>query len=140
MDTSPEARLRELGIEIPEPAPSVANYVGAVRVGELLFVSGHGPYQNGGYVYLGKLGRDLDVAAGQVSARIVMLNFLATVRAVLGSLDRVERIVKLLVMVNSDPGAVVAGQGAGARLAEDARNLADTSWGARRPSVQRYSR
>ena len=103
MDTSPEERLRELGIEIPEPAPSVANYVGAVRVGELLFVSGHGPYQNGEYVYLGKLGRDLDVAAGQAAARIVMVNFLATVRAVLGSLDRVERVVKLLVMVNSDP-------------------------------------
>ena len=103
MDTSPEARLRELGIEIPEPAPSVANYIGAVRVGELLFVSGHGPYQNGEYVYLGKLGRDLDVAAGRAAARIVMVNFLATVRAVLGSLDHVERVVKLLVMVNSDP-------------------------------------
>jgi enamine deaminase RidA (YjgF/YER057c/UK114 family) len=103
LDTSPEERLRELGIEIPEPAPSVANYVGAVRVGELLFVSGHGPYQNGEYVYLGKLGRDLDVAAGQAAARIVMVNFLATVRAVLGSLDQVERVVKLLVMVNSDP-------------------------------------
>ena len=103
MDTSPEARLRELGIEIPEPAPSVANYIGAVRVGELLFVSGHGPYQNGEYVYLGKLGRELDVAAGQAAARIVLLTFLATVREALGSLDRVERIVKLLVMVNSDP-------------------------------------
>jgi enamine deaminase RidA (YjgF/YER057c/UK114 family) len=103
LDTSPEARLRELGIEIPEPAPPVANYVGAVRVGELLFVSGHGPYENGEYVHLGKLGRDLDVAAGQAAARIVMLNFLATVRAELGTLDRVERIVKLLVMVNSDP-------------------------------------
>ena len=67
-----------------------------------LAVSGHGPYQNGEYVYLGKLGRDLDVAAGQAAARIVMLNFLATVRAVLGSLDHVERVVKLLVMVNSD--------------------------------------
>jgi enamine deaminase RidA (YjgF/YER057c/UK114 family) len=103
LDDSPEARLRELGIEIPQPAPPVANYVGAVRVGELLFVSGHGPYHNGEYVYLGKLGRDLDVAAGQAAARIVMLNFLATVRAELDSLDRVERIVKLLVMVNSDP-------------------------------------
>ena len=103
LDTSPEARLRELGIEIPEPAPSVANYIGAVRVGELLFVSGHGPYQNGEYVYLGKLGRGLDVAVGQASARLVMLNFLATVRAELGTLDSVERIVKLLVMVNSDP-------------------------------------
>ena len=103
MDTSPEARLRELGIEIPEPPPPVANYVGAVRVGELLFVSGHGPYENGEYRYLGKLGRDLDVAAGQASARLVMVNFLASVRAELGTLDRVERIVKLLVMVNSAP-------------------------------------
>jgi enamine deaminase RidA (YjgF/YER057c/UK114 family) len=103
LETSPEARLHDLGIQIPEPPPTAANYIGAVRVGELLFVSGHGPYQNGEYVYLGKLGRDLNVAAGQASARIVMLNFLATVREVLGSLDRVERIVKLLVMVNSDP-------------------------------------
>ena len=103
METSPEARLHDLGIQIPEPPPTAANYIGAVRVGELLFVSGHGPYQNGEYVYLGKLGRELDVDAGQASARIVMLNFLATVREVLGSLDRVERIVKLLVMVNSDP-------------------------------------
>jgi enamine deaminase RidA (YjgF/YER057c/UK114 family) len=103
LDASPEARLLELGIEIPEPAPPVANYVGAARVGELLFVSGHGPYQNGEYVYLGKLGRDLDVAAGQAAARVVMLNFLASVRAELGSLDRVERVAKLLVMVNSAP-------------------------------------
>ena len=103
MEISPEARLHDLGIQIPEPPPTAANYIGAVRVGELLFVSGHGPYQNGEYVYLGKLGRDLDVAAGQAAARLVMLNFLATVREVLGSLDRVERIVKLLVMVNSDP-------------------------------------
>ncbi len=103
MAPTPEARLQELGIEIPEPAPPVANYVGAVRVGELLFVSGHGPYENGEYRYLGKLGRDLDVAAGQASARLVMINFLASVRAELGTLDRVERIVKLLVMVNSAP-------------------------------------
>lgn len=102
-DVSPEARLRELGIEIPEPAPPVANYVGAVRVGELLFVSGHGPYENGEYVYLGKLGRDLDVEAGQRAARITMINLLASVRAELGSLDRVERVVKLLCMVNSAP-------------------------------------
>lgn len=103
MDASPEARLRELGIELPDPAPPVANYVGAVRVGDLLFVSGHGPYQNGEYVYLGKLGRELNVAAGQAAARIVMINFLASVKAELGTLDKVERVVKLLVMVNSAP-------------------------------------
>jgi enamine deaminase RidA (YjgF/YER057c/UK114 family) len=100
---TPEERLKELGIEIPAPPPPVANYVGAVRVGEILFVSGHGPYENGEYRYVGKLGRDLDVAAGQASARLVMINFLASVRAELGTLDRVERIVKLLVMVNSAP-------------------------------------
>lgn len=103
MNVSPEARLRELGIELPQPPPPVANYVGAVRVGELLFVSGHGPYRDGEYVYRGKLGSDLDVATGQAAARLVMLNFLASVRAELGTLDRVERIVKLLVMVNSAP-------------------------------------
>jgi enamine deaminase RidA (YjgF/YER057c/UK114 family) len=72
-------------------------------VSELLFVSGHGPYRDGEYVYRGKLGSDLDVATGQAAARLVMLNFLASVRAELGTLDRVERIVKLLVMVNSAP-------------------------------------
>jgi enamine deaminase RidA (YjgF/YER057c/UK114 family) len=103
LDASPEARLRELGIELTDPAPPVANYVGAVRVGDLLFVSGHGPYQNGEYVYLGKLGRELNVAAGEAAARIVMINFLASVKAELGTLDKVERVVKLLVMVNSAP-------------------------------------
>lgn len=103
MAPTPEERLKELGIEVPAPPPPVANYVGAVRVGEILFVSGHGPYENGEYRYVGKLGRDLDVAAGQASARLVMINFLASVRAELGTLDRVERIVKLLVMVNSAP-------------------------------------
>jgi enamine deaminase RidA (YjgF/YER057c/UK114 family) len=102
-DVQPEARLRELGIEIPEPAPAVANYVGAVRVGNVLFVSGHGPYENGEYVHSGKLGRDLDVEAGQRAARVTILNLLGSVRAELGSLDRVERVVKLLCMVNSAP-------------------------------------
>jgi enamine deaminase RidA (YjgF/YER057c/UK114 family) len=100
---SPEARLRELGIELPTPPPPVANYIGAVRVGELLFVSGHGPYEDGEYRYTGKLGREVDIETGQQAARLTMLNFLGTVRAELGSLDRVERIVKLLCMVNSAP-------------------------------------
>lgn len=100
---SPEARLAELGIELGEPPPPVANYVGAVRVGELLFVSGHGPYENGAYPYTGKLGAGVDVETGRLAARLTMLNVLATVRAELGSLDRVERVVKLLCMVNSAP-------------------------------------
>ncbi len=100
---SPETRLRELGIELPSPPPPVATYVGSVRVGELLFVSGHGPYDGSDYVYLGKLGRDLDVETGQRAARLTIINFLAAAKEELGNLDRIERIVKLLCMVNSAP-------------------------------------
>ena len=100
---SPETRLRELGIELPSPPPPVATYVGSVRVGELLFVSGHGPYDGSDYVYRGKLGRDLDVETGQRAARLTIINFLAAAKEELGDLDRIERIVKLLCMVNSAP-------------------------------------
>jgi enamine deaminase RidA (YjgF/YER057c/UK114 family) len=74
-----------------------------VTVGELVFVSGHGPYRDGEFAYVGKLGRDLDVATGQESAQLVMLNLLASLKAEIGELDRVRRVVKLLVLVNSDP-------------------------------------
>jgi enamine deaminase RidA (YjgF/YER057c/UK114 family) len=100
---TPEERLNELGIELLPPAPAVGNYVGLVRVGPIAFVSGHGPYDGSDYIYRGKLGRELDVAAGQKSARVTILNFLATVKHELGELDRVARIVKLLVLVNSAP-------------------------------------
>ncbi len=100
---SPEARLRDLGIDLPEPPPPVANYVGLVTVGDVVFVSGHGPYQDGEYIYRGKLGRELDVETGRQSARLVAVNMLATLKAELGELDRIARVVKLLVMVNSDP-------------------------------------
>jgi enamine deaminase RidA (YjgF/YER057c/UK114 family) len=93
--TSPEQRLRELGITLP-PAPNpVATYVTRVQVGELLFTSGHGP---GGAT--GKVGRELDLAAGRAAARETGLLLLATVRDHLGSLDRVVRVVKILGMVN----------------------------------------
>ena len=104
MSTSPEARLHELGMELPEPNPSVANYVGAVTVGEIVFVSGHGPYRGGTYDYVGKLGREIDVPTGQLSARLTIVNLLASLKAEIGDLDRVTRVVKLLVLVNSDPG------------------------------------
>jgi enamine deaminase RidA (YjgF/YER057c/UK114 family) len=100
---TPEARLADLGLQLPDPNPAVGNYVGAVTIGDLVFVSGHGPYRDGEFVYLGKLGRDLDVAAGQASARLVVLNLLASLKAEIGELDRVRRVVKLLVLVNSDP-------------------------------------
>lgn len=101
--STPEARLEALGLSLPPPPEPVANYVGLVRVGDLAFVSGHGPVENGELVYRGKLGRDLDVETGQAAARLTMLNMLATLKAELGELDRIERVVKLLVMVNSTP-------------------------------------
>ena len=101
---TPEERLAELGHELPEPNPPVANYVGAVTVGNIVFVSGHGPYREGsGYVFKGKLGREVDVATGQKAAELTIVNLLASLKAEIGELDRVKRVVKLLVLVNSDP-------------------------------------
>jgi enamine deaminase RidA (YjgF/YER057c/UK114 family) len=101
--STPEARLEAMGLSLPPVPQAVANYVGLVRVGEIAFVSGHGPVENGELVYRGKLGRDMDTETGQKAAQLVMLNMLATLKAELGDLDRIERVVKLLVMVNSAP-------------------------------------
>jgi enamine deaminase RidA (YjgF/YER057c/UK114 family) len=95
-----DQRLKELGIELPTPPEPVANYVRCVRTGNLLFVSGHGPGPN---APAGKLGQNLSVEQGYQVAREVGINILATVKAELGSLDRVKRVVKVLGMVNSDP-------------------------------------
>ncbi|MGH7310964.1 MAG: RidA family protein [Candidatus Rokuibacteriota bacterium] len=100
-----EARLKELDITLPPPGTPMANYVGAVRVGNLLFVSGHGPLRTDGKPSArGKLGRELSVEQGYKVAREVGLNLLATTRATLGSLDRVKRVVKVLGMVASAEG------------------------------------
>jgi enamine deaminase RidA (YjgF/YER057c/UK114 family) len=97
---SAEKRLKELGISLPAAPKPVANYVPSVRVGNLLFVSGHGPYSDGTTVVLGKLGRDLTVEEGYRTARNVALNALSSVKDALGDLDQVRRVVKLLGMVN----------------------------------------
>jgi enamine deaminase RidA (YjgF/YER057c/UK114 family) len=100
-----EARLKELNITLAEPAKPVANYVGAVRVGNLLFVSGHGPLRpDGKPTSTGKVGRDLTVEQAYAVAREVGLNLLATTRVALGSLDKVKRVVKVLGMVHSADG------------------------------------
>ena len=101
---SAEARLKEKNITLPKPATPMANYVGAVRVGNLLFVSGHGPVRDGKATMRGKLGKDLSVEEGYQVARDVGLSLLATVRASLGSLDKVRRVVKVLGMVSSAEG------------------------------------
>jgi len=97
-------RLRELGLTLPEPGAPVANYVGAVRTGNLVFVAGHGPRPDPDRRYLGKVGADLDLETAYRAARVATLNCLSTLRAAVGDLDRVRRVVKLLGMVNSAPG------------------------------------
>jgi enamine deaminase RidA (YjgF/YER057c/UK114 family) len=99
-----EARLKELKLTLPQLPKPMANYVGAVRVGNLLFVSGHGPMRDGRPIHRGKLGKDLSVEQGYQAAREVGLNLLSTVRGTLGSLDKVKRVVKVLGMVSSAEG------------------------------------
>ena len=95
-----EATLKSKNITLPTPPKPMANYVGAVRVGNLLFVSGHGPMRDGKPVATGKVGKEISTEQGAQVAREVGLNLLATVKANLGSLDKVKRIVKVLGMVN----------------------------------------
>jgi len=99
-----EARLKELGITLPQPGTPVANYIPSVRVGNLLFLAGHGPLRDGQATARGKLGKDLSVEDGYKVAREVGLNLLASARAALGSLDKVKRLVKVLGMVASAEG------------------------------------
>ena len=95
-----EAKLAELGLTLPSPPAPVANYVRAVPVGNLVFLSGHGPSRDGTFAFQGKVGAERTVEEGYEAARLVMLNVLASLKEVIGDLDRVERIVKLLGMVN----------------------------------------
>ena len=97
---SAEKKLKELGISLPQPPRPVANYVPAVRVGNLLFVSGHGPFNDGKIKISGKLGKELTIEEGYQAARNVALNCMASIKATLGDLDKVKRVVKLLGMVN----------------------------------------
>ena len=98
-----EARLQELGIELPDVPSSVANYVGAVRTGELIYLSGRLPMREGQVAFKGKLGRDVSAEDGYQAARLSTLNLVATLKTEIGDLDKVRRIVKVLGMVSSDP-------------------------------------
>ena len=99
-----DARLAELGIEVPEAAAAVANYVGYVRSGNLVFVSGQVPLVDGAFKFQGKVGAEFSVEEGQEAARICAINIIAQLKAACGGdLDRVRRIVKLGGFVNSTP-------------------------------------
>lgn len=102
LPSSAETRLAELGIALPTPAAPVAAYVPAVEANGMLYISGQVSFQNG-QLMVGRLGEDRDLAFGAQAARACGLMILAQIRAALGSLDRVQRIVKLNIFVNSDP-------------------------------------
>jgi uncharacterized protein involved in tolerance to divalent cations/enamine deaminase RidA (YjgF/YER057c/UK114 family) len=95
----PEARLAELGFALPEPPPALANYSLAVRHDDLLYLAGHAPLRDGRHRYVGRVGRELSKEDGYDAARLTALNMLATMKAELGDLARVGRVVKLLGMV-----------------------------------------
>lgn len=99
--TDPEARLKELGIQLITPTPPIANYLKAVRVGKLVYLSGHGPDKPEGGQVTGKLGRDLTVEQGRDAARLVGISLLSTLKAEVGDLNKVKRIVKVFGMVNA---------------------------------------
>jgi len=98
-----DARLTELGIELPAVSPPAGNYVGCVLEGVLIHVGGHGPVA-GDRVVTGKVGGDVTLEEGRDAARLTACSILATMRAELGDLDRVRRIVKVFGMVNVAPG------------------------------------
>lgn len=102
-DYDVEAKLDELGIELREPSPPVANYVKAVRKDDLLFLSGHGPDRPDGGLVTGKVGTDLSLEEGKEAARLTGISLLATLKREVGDLNNVERVVKVKGMVNATP-------------------------------------
>lgn len=104
MAATPEARLKELNLTLPPVPKPMAKYKPAVQVGNVLYVSGHGPAKiDGNSPVVGRLGDDLTLEQGKEAARLVGLAILSTVRNTLGTLDRVKRLVKTLGMVNATP-------------------------------------
>ncbi len=100
---NPEARIKELGIKMITPTPPTANFLKAVQTGKLVYLAGHGPDKpEGGQVY-GKLGSDLTVEQGAAAARLVGISLLSSLKAAIGDLNKVKRIVKVLGMVNAVP-------------------------------------
>jgi enamine deaminase RidA (YjgF/YER057c/UK114 family) len=103
-----EKKLEEMGIALPTPAAPIANYVGFVRTGRLLFVSGQLCLADGKLVAQGKLGTQVTVEQGQEAARASAVNLLAQVKAALGDLDKVVRVVRLGGFINAAPDFVDA--------------------------------
>lgn len=100
---SPEQKLKALNIQLPDVPTPIANFVMCRQVGNLLYLSGQGPRRPDGSIPVGRLGLNYTVEQGYADARQIGLQILATVRNAVGSLDRIEAVVKLLGMVNAEP-------------------------------------
>ena len=99
-----EQKLTQMGIDLPSTPPPIANYVPAVRTGNLLYLSGLGPSaRQDGTTPSGKVGADMTVEEAYEASRLTGINILARIKGEIGDLDRVRRVVKLLTMVNSTP-------------------------------------
>lgn len=95
-----DKKIKELGIELFTPSKPMANYVKAVRIDNLLYLSGHGPGKADGTNITGKVGDELTIEEGYAAARQAGISILSTIKAELGSLNKVKRVVKVLGMVN----------------------------------------
>ena len=104
MTDSPEQKLAQLGIDVSTPPTPVANYVPAVRTGNLVFVSGQGPRRADGSMITGKVGDAVSTDEAYEAARLCGINLIAGLRTQVSDLGQVKRVVKLLGMVNADPG------------------------------------
>lgn len=99
---TPEQKLKELGIELPPVSKPIANYVSAVRTGNLIFLAGKGPSKADGTYITGKPGKDLTIEQGYEAAKLTAINQVTALKAAIGDLSKVKRIVKVLGMVNCD--------------------------------------
>ena len=100
---TPEEKLREFGLTLPEASTPVANYVPYRWAGNLLYISGQGPKRPDGTYRVGRLGKNASVEDGYAEARLTGLQLLAVARSAVGELSRIESVIKLLGMVNAEP-------------------------------------
>jgi enamine deaminase RidA (YjgF/YER057c/UK114 family) len=101
LDYNPEQKLEELGIQLSTPSSPVANYVNTIRSGNLVYISGKGPLKKDGSYVLGKLGENLTLEQGYEAAHLIAINLISTLKASIGDLSKVKRIVRLTGMVNA---------------------------------------
>jgi enamine deaminase RidA (YjgF/YER057c/UK114 family) len=101
--TDPEKKIKELGIVLKKPPVPVANYVTAVQVGKMVYLSGQGPLQDNGEFIRGKVGAEITLEQAQQAARLTGIRLLEALRGQIGDLNKVKRIVKVLGMVNAVP-------------------------------------